>query len=587
MPSARAKGDGETGRYGRICARAARRGRGPRSDPVKESEIAACLSQAGIQLRPETVLKASRTFFRRTLTALGVVAALLFVLWGANFGILGAFVAVMGALIAKEAVLAYPRTAALKRASSVMRTSTEAVNIMIVCLRHEPSLPNAMRSAAAVASEFGEELRSSIWSVVMGAHSTFEEALQALAARWGEHSRELKAALHALITASCEGSEEGRRSALDRASSSLVSGARRRIEDYALGLSLPSMMLFSIGVLLPLMVGSFLPMMSWDMWASIDDPSSTATWGLSDGVVLRTVLAMNVLFPAIALLIAVDAVSRHPIASGERESAPRARGQTAFAVACAVACGAVGLLGSDCFLEGTEKWVGLTLSCFVPAGACLIVAGEQGARTRASVRKGSAEDLLFSVGARLVEGDNLESAVRKAAGRHGPSLRPGFVENGAGVFDLVTGHPASEGSVAEASRVVVRAAAKDEAQAGMLAMDLSRYIKDLSDLELTLRRRLRPTVSMMRLTSHVLAPLMLGVTYAIYLSLASIGGGDMPEPGVFLLVLGAFLVEMNSVVAYFVWGIGERMSVRQLEHSVGACALVATLVYSATILMVS
>jgi hypothetical protein len=177
---------------------------------------------------------------------------------------------------------------------------------------------------------------------------------------------------------------------------------------------------------------------------------------------------------------------------------------------------------------------------------------------------------------------------RPSAGRSrggGRTARLTLLDGGEALLDSVSDASRTLPSVVEASRVVARAAATDEFQAGILAMDLSRYIRDLSDLELTLRRRLRPTISMMRLTSHVLAPIMLGITYAIYLSLASIGGGDFLDPGVFFVVLGVFLAEMNSVVAYFVWGIGEVRADSELARSAGSSVLTAILIFAATVLV--
>jgi hypothetical protein len=489
----------------------------------------------------------------------------------------------IGVILVREAVITYPKTAATKRASSVLRASTEGVNMMIMSLRHEASLPKAMRVAAGVDSEFGKELRYCIWSVMMGIHSSFEDALQAVAARWGDHSRELKSSFHALITASCEGSESGRRSALDRASRSLVSGARRRIEDYALGLALPSMMLFSIGVLLPLMVGSFLPMMSWDMWTDAHEPFEPTPTSLPVGTIVRTVLVMNVVFPAVALLIAVDAVSRHPVTPECRRAAGPRHG--AMAMAGVVAVASAGFLASEELLSGTERWVGLTLSGVVPVALLLIASGSGEVSQRVGGSRVGMEDLLFSIGARLAEGENLESAVGRTVARGGRTARLTLLDGGEALLDSVSDASRTLPSVVEASRVVARAAATDEFQAGILAMDLSRYIRDLSDLELTLRRRLRPTISMMRLTSHVLAPIMLGITYAIYLSLASIGGGDFLDPGVFFVVLGVFLAEMNSVVAYFVWGIGEVRADSELARSAGSSVLTAILIFAATVLV--
>jgi hypothetical protein len=252
----------------------------------------------------------------------------------------------------------------------------------------------------------------------------------------------------------------------------------------------------------------------------------------------------------------------------------------------------LGLAASRLLLEGTGTSVGMLLSSTVPLAALLILTDGGATAAQGGGKKGHAGDALFRMGARMVEGENFESAVRRTEG----SLNMDWLDLATGMAVDPEASDASDGeravvsqggdrSVYEAARVVVSAAAKDEAQAGVLAMDLSRYIRDIADLELTLKRRLRPTVSMMRFTTHVLAPIMLGITYAIYLSLASIGGGSGLDPGAFLLVLGVFLAETNAVVAYFVWGISDRRGHGTLMSSIGSCVLVAELLYCATVLV--
>jgi hypothetical protein len=586
------------GRYERLCAFTGRGrqrpwlgGGTPRVD--RNGELSAHLRQADLALEPHVVVAASRATAAAVATSLAPAVALLFLFSMTSYAVLAAFAMVFGAIVTREAILSYPKSKATRRATAVLRTSTEGVNMMIMSLRHESSLPKAMRFAARLPSEFGRELRGAIWSVVTGTHPTFEDTLHDLGARWEEHSRELKSCLHALITASCEGTEEGRRRALDRASSGLVAGARRRIEDYALGLSFPSMMLFSIGVLLPLMVGSFLPMLSWDMWTGAEEVAAASTAIAPDGVIVQTVLLMNVVFPLVALAIAVDAAAGRPISSSPAIQVHKMWTSVGLGLLAAVTCAALGLLASCVLLEGTGKLAGVLLSSTVPPAVLLILVDGGTAGRQGRGKKGDAGDALFRIGARMVEGENFESAVRRTIG--------GLDQDW---FDLVTGisldfrapNPSPDDgrpvmadsgdrSVYEAAKVVMGAAAKDEAQAGVLAMDLSRYIRDVADLELTLKRRLRPTVSMMRFTTHVLAPIMLGITYVIYLSLASIGGGSELNPGTFFVVLGVFLVEINAVVAYFVWGINDRRGHGTLMNSIGSCMLVAELLYCATVLV--
>ncbi|MDQ1371130.1 MAG: hypothetical protein QG582_44, partial [Candidatus Thermoplasmatota archaeon] len=139
----------------------------------------------------------------------------------------------------------------------------------------------------------------------------------------------------------------------------------------------------------------------------------------------------------------------------------------------------------------------------------------------------------------------------------------------------------------EALKVVARASSKDEMDAGMMAMDIATYLRELSEIESTLKMRLRPTISMMRMTAHVLGPLVLGVTFAIYVSLGSVAGGygDPGVPETMLMVLGLFLAEMNAVVCYFVWGIEGRSDRQELSRSIGMCMLVSQFVFVSTALL--
>ena len=479
------------------------------------------------------------------------------------------FVVLTVPVVVAEAVRSYPMTVASRRAVRVTRSATECVTLMVMCLRHEPSLSKAMVFASRRDSEFATELRGAIWSVMTGTYSTFDDALTALAARWSDRDPELKSSVQAMVTASREATEAGKRRALDRANSAIVAGARRRIEEYALSLSVPSMLLFGVGIILPLMVGSFLPLLSWDIWVG-DAAASDGASAVVSRPTGHVVLLMNAIFPAMALLVTLDALSRHPlVASAEARDDTR---WTSSMLAYAFATGAIAAAAfsaSSMLLHGSVSHLAQLLSLSVPTAGFLTAYGLKASSSRQPGDDDSVSDMLFATGAAMVEGDNFELASAKAGGARS-------VEG-----------PSAVSAPLGALQVVRDAATKDETHAGILAMDLSGYLKEVSELQTTMRRRLRPTVSMMRITAHVLAPIVLGITHAIYLSLASIGGAGVIASGQFFLILGLFLVEINAVVAYFVYGIGERRMPGEFARSAGVCILVSSLVYSATVAVAS
>lgn len=544
------------------------------------------LDRAGVPCDAPTVVAAANT--AALLSVLVACAAL-----GASLAFLGRTaqltaltLAVASPLCCHKWVVSYPSWAARRRASRLLRGSAEAANLMVMSIRQDSSLPRAIVFASGDGDEFSRELRRCTWEVVMGFHRTFEEALHALGCRWERFGPELKTALNAMVTATCEGTEEGKRRALDRASAAIVSGAKRRVEEYALSLSTPSMLLFGLGILLPIMVGAFLPMLSWDIWSG---SSLEGTVVRQADLSAQIALVMNAVFPATAFLVALDAVSRRPL---DRPSppgdGPGAGPHWLLALAAGAAAGSAAYL---VLVPGALAPLVL-LAGVGAASAVLMLSGSPGG---SATGEGEVQDLLFRTGSRMLEGENFESALHRASGEGaGSALGRGICLK---AFALGRGFDASLGAApagasanaVEGLKVVRRASAKDEPAAGLLAMDIASYLRDLAEIETALKMRLRPTISMMRMTAHFLGPLVLGITFAIHLSLVSIAGeaGGDGMSGAMLLVLGLFLAEMNVVVCYFVWGIEGGRARGDLARSTGACLLVSQLVFVATAMLVS
>ena len=556
--------------------------------------LSSAIDLSGMEVDAETVVSAARTSVAlgAILAAIPIVPAV--ALLGSQYLVLIVVSLAVSVLMVREAILSFPESAAKKQADELLRASPEMANLMIMSLRHEPSLSKAIRFASTKDNAFSHELRRCVWTVVMGKHSSFEESLQEVGERWSKYCDELKASLHSMVTASCESTADGKRRALDRANQAIISGAKRRIEDYALSLSTPSMIMFGLGILLPLMVGSFLPMLSWDIWSLGSGADSSAATDLSPAVV-QTVFIMNVLFPAIGILVALNSVTRHPL---ERERMNNGNAPPSRIKVAAVICASIALV-AFCVLEldGIIRSLAILVAAVAPGSLFLIATGRSSGDRHASPSNVQLEDTLFRTGARMLEGENFESALNKAS--QGASDAGSRTTRMLSFRSLISGEafdrspawaPCSGGSNAlEGFRVVREAATKDELAAGLLAMDIASYLKDLRDLESTLKSRLKPTVSMMRMTSYALGPVVLGITYAIYLSLGGVtasGTGGIGA-GFFLLVLGVFLAETNAVVTYFLWGLEGGKNRSTLFCALGTCILVSEIVYVSTALVAS
>lgn len=550
--------------------------------------LAADLELGAVRVSPQSVVAAARSL--AAIAALAGIAAfvLSLTLFETSVRMAVLVMAAAGSLLCHQYMVGYPRSAARRRASALLKSSADSISLMVMGVRQDASLPKAIGFASAGGSVFADELRRCTWEVITGTYTSFEEAVHALGSRWERFSSELKTALNAIVVASHEATEEGKRRSLERANRAMVAGAKRRVEEYALSLSTPSMLLFGLGILLPIMVGSFMPMLSWGIWSGGAIDGQLVAGG---GHALETAIVMDIVFPVVALMVAMDAVSRRPVdRRGPAGENGRRRPVWAAAVLAGAGCGALAYI-----LFGAGDYAPVVLLAgAAPTSIALVLAGRRGSAP-ARAKEDEVQDLLFKVGARMLDGDNFESALYRSAqnasnaGRSlgGRLCLKAFVM-GQGLEGAVASEAGGERANAlEAIKVVGRAAMKDEAAAGMMAMDIASYLRELSEIESVLKMRLRPTISMMRMTAHVLGPLVLGVTYAIYVSLGSVAGGygDSAVPDTMLLVLGLFLAEINAVVCYFVWGIEGGWDRHGLARSIGACMLVSQLVFVSTALL--
>jgi hypothetical protein len=612
MVSDRSPG-GRNARYARFCrsleklgagigvsaqAELARDYRGSRSDRASRrrcrrlERLRTEIGLAEMRIPPGTVLAAARALTIVLAVAVAVLVPALYLASGPRLAASLALVSPLLLIAAREALLSHPSREAARSADEVLRTSCGTTNLMIMSLRHESSVSRAIAFASGGSGRFARELRRCAWGVIMGTHTSFEEALIDLGERWSRFSEDLKASLNAMVTASSESTEDGRRRALDRANNAMISGARRRIEEYALSLSVPSMLIFGLGILLPLMVGSFMPMLSWNLWSTEEIGASRSMGGVTTDI--QTMFVMNFLFPSIAALVAMNAVEGHPMVRSNEKSRGASKGLLKCIMAAIGASIPFAFL-SISLLSGTALSVALLFSAIGPAAAMLVLRGSHRALS-GKKPEGGLEDALFRTGARMLEGENFESSLRRAfldsAGQEDPLLRR--VSLRSAMLGLEEGLPGDDDSGASNSnaydglRIARRAAEKDELAAGMLAMDLAAYLKDLRELKAALLNRLKPTVSMMKTTALLLAPIVLGITYAIYLSLASMTGGHNAGSarGEFFLVLGFFLAEMDAVVVYFVNGIGGGSS-DSIAFTLGGYLLASEATFASTALLAS
>lgn len=495
------------------------------------------------------------------------------------------------------------------RDAMMMGQMVDAVSYMAMSMRLTPSMHQAVLFAARnVGDPLAARLRRVIVDVELRKFESLEDAFMDLARTYDPGNEEFQQALRSLRTAELGGTIDGVERALDRATSTVFEGSRRRVKEFADGLQRPVFVLFSLGVVLPLMVGSMLPLMSatgvgGSLWAAI--------------------LLMDVIFPILFVLTARRILARRPLIRRAVPVREDGDGRTRRMVIALVVGGALVVLGVFCtqiaadatsaqaeldaaLADGTivgmdpvhraelearaSSAEGDPLTALASTlgplpvlwGVAAAVAiyylpalrGPRMRRKEVESVEDSLPDALFQIGSRIADGMPLEPAIQRTARSmdgepiaallrkvlaHMTLKRTSPTEALFGRGGALVGFPSE--NVSASLKTIVQMVRKDVSGAGRAIVAVSDHMRDLRKVDREVASQLRPVTEMMRSTATLFAPIILGITSALYLvvarlapSLPTSSGAAVAAPipsGVFILVLGVFVLAMVAATMHF------------------------------------
>ncbi len=208
--------------------------------------------------------------------------------------------------IACSATLSFAKQRAQEEERAILRDSPSIIGVLSMSINVRPSLEGAVSAAAVGEGPLNRRLRQSWWEAMSGRAVGLEGAIMDLSTSLGELNDGLRQALVLTIASTKQGTRGGIDRLLDRANWLVLEGVREKGERYVASLSVPTMVLFAFGVLLPVMLFSLMPLMS---------VGSTGTDGFASPPVSLPVVAllMLVVFPACTFVYAQSVLRRHPM----------------------------------------------------------------------------------------------------------------------------------------------------------------------------------------------------------------------------------------------------------------------------------
>lgn len=177
----------------------------------------------------------------------------------------------------------------------------EILGYMIMSMKLVPNLEKAIEFAASHGhGKISEDLKTLLWEVKVGIKGSVSEAIDELAYKWGDVSQEFKKSLMKIRSSVIEISESKRYQILDQTMEDALSSIKNKLEDYARSLSQPAMVMFYMGILLPLLLIIILPVGS----AFSDSPLARPVY---------LILIYNIAIPVGCLIFAKKVIRERPI----------------------------------------------------------------------------------------------------------------------------------------------------------------------------------------------------------------------------------------------------------------------------------
>jgi hypothetical protein len=164
-------------------------------------------------------------------------------------------------LVLSSYVANAPARASRKEARSYLRHAPAVIGTMAMSMSLTPSLEKAALLAGAINRDpLGGRLARASWEVLTRHRADLESSLAALASSLDRSNQTLRQSLHLLVASSHEPTRDGMERLMEKAHEMSVQGLRQAAERYLAGLGTPVMIIFGLGILLPIMLLSIVPL---------------------------------------------------------------------------------------------------------------------------------------------------------------------------------------------------------------------------------------------------------------------------------------------------------------------------------------
>jgi hypothetical protein len=449
----------------------------------------------------------------------------------------------------------YPILKAESEKKKSLGQMPEVVSYLIMSLRINPNIENAIEFSAGHAKGL---FRKKLGRIIIGIQTGSESAEAGLTKLANEFSKwdEFRRCIRLVIASTLERTEERRQETLDKATDVLLGGFAARTEKEARALNTPVMIVFTFGVILPLIFVAIIPFMSL-MGIAIGAPAIAIMYA----VALPLFLYIMIKFIA----------SSRPITMNPPEVPKEKKVGRAVLVSSAVGLllAMLVFLGKD--VLGAMEYLPVLWGVGAGVGLFMLMTSIGPRRTRKEIKnlEGDFGETLHGLGIILSEGRPLEDAMasmdsefmNKAAtniATFNTDLRSAFFDEDYGSLKGVYSQ-----TIRGIVDILISISNKGSETMAQISFRMSEHLSNLRKSEQEIERALGGVVSSMKIIAIVVAPLVGGMISSMSVVLAdtmvesqaaSVGFGESLEaidPSLITLIIGIYAMESAAILVMF------------------------------------
>lgn len=504
----------------------------------------------------------------------------------------------------------YPKRRAAYMKVHSLGDVPEVISYIVMAMKLTPNIELALKFAAQNSKrQLAKDVKKLMWGLQARAYDSLDMALGAFAEEWGGYSEHFKRAVFLIKSAADERDEAMRTITLNRALDVVLAGTKGLMQSFSNALHSPTLILYSIFVMVPLALVAMLP--------------AAAIIGLRVNS-LELALLYDGLFPLATLVYAHSILMKRPAAFTPPDIPAIKQGLPRWAWAI-IACAGGAAIASLYILPAGFPVAG---SIFLAWGAtaaisiyCLGVYTPY-KKLRDDLKRMEDEfaDSLFILGRRISEGRSPEDGFAyTAAMTTGTSVGKAYARAAYNIRclrttldDAVLSPEYGAFSDVYSDRIratvgmLVESSGKSGEVAGNSVVRLADHLKELQSIEDDVRKMLYTMTSMLKTTCMVFAPFIGGITLALSRSVSEIvartmaGLSEMPEGArqyfpmmpefnaplasgdEFVLIIGLYVIMLVIILLRFVDGIEHGDDRYEFMYSVGTVLPVAMAVFTIT-----